>query len=336
MKSGVNRLQGRNSNYMDLNPDGSTIISSGNTSIQINTDNVSTAPVVTPSTPSTIIVPNLNKTTGSFETITDIIPITSSTSIKNQIELNIEPTSSLTYEQIFAIEVPDEEETFFSLYDSIDITSIQVFDSLDEIKTYTEDNQIIETVSTSKSLKTSSGFKNLRESVKKLDLAFYNKVVETAKKLGNENLVDALLATMKHESGFSTSISAPKNVTRGLIQFFFGKAKTIKIGNKGPFTREDLAKQTRVQQMDLVYEFYRYWFKALNISNPKLVDIYIVTFFPAAVGKPDSYVLKTKRLSAETVADQNPAFNRILQRPKKEPLTIAKLKKYYQIQGFPI
>ena len=46
--------------------------------------------------------------------------------------------------------------------------------------------------------------------------------------------------------------------------------------------------------------------------------------------------LKTKRLSAETIADKNPAFNRILQRPRKEPLTIAKLKKYYQIQGFPI
>jgi hypothetical protein len=221
--------------------------------------------------------------------------------------------------------------------DNIDITSVQVFDSLDEIKTYTEENQAVEISSlTQSSLKTGSGFKNLRESVKKLDLAFYNKVVEVAKKLGNENLVDALLATMKHESGFSTSISAPGNVTRGLIQFFFGKAKTIKIGNKGPFTREDLSKQTRVQQLDLVYEFYRYWFKALNITNPKLTDIYIVTFFPAAVGKPDNYILKTKRLSAETIADKNPAFNRILQRPRKEPLTIAKLKKYYQIQGFPI
>lgn len=337
MKPGVNRVQGRNSNYMDFNPDGSTIISSGNTGILINTNEVPTPPVDTPTIPSTIIVPNLSKTTGSFETITDIIPVTSSLSSLVTSSIDIEPTSSLTYEQIFAIEVPDEEETFFSLYNSIDITSIQVFDSLDEIKTYTEDNQIVETASTlQSSLQVGSGFKNLRESVQKLDLAFYNKVVEVAKKLGNENLVDALLATMKHESRFSTSISAPNNVTRGLIQFFFGKAQTIKIGNKGPFTREDLAKQTRVQQMDLVYEFYRYWFKALNISNPKLIDIYVVTFFPAAVGKPDNYVLKTKRLSAETIADQNPAFNRVLKRPRKEPLTIAKLKQYYQIQGFPL
>lgn len=336
MKSGVNRVQGRNSNYMDLNPDGSTIISSGKSEILINTNETSTPPVNTPTIPSTIIVPNLSKTTGSFETITDIIPVTSSLSSLVTSSINIEPTSSLTYEQIFAIEVPDEEETFFSLYGSIDITSIQIFDSLDEIKTYTEDNQLVETNSFQSSIKTTSGFKNLRESVQKLDLAFYNKVVDTAKKLGNENLVDALLATMKHESRFSTSISAPKNVTRGLIQFYFGKAQTIKIGNKGPFTRENLAKQTRVEQMDLVYEFYKYWFKALGISNPKLIDIYVVTFFPAAVGKPDNYVLKTSKISAEDIADQNPAFNRILNRPRKEPLTIAKLKKYYQIQGFPL
>jgi hypothetical protein len=141
---------------------------------------------------------------------------------------------------------------------------------------------------------------------------------------------------MKHESQFSTSISAPGNVTRGLIQFYFGQAKTVKIGNKGPFTREQLASQTRVEQLDLVYEFYRYWFKALNIKTPRLVDIYVVTFFPAAVGKPDSYVLQTRTISAESVATSNPAFNRILGRPKNEPLTIAKLKQYYQIQGFPL
>ena len=110
MKSGVNRLQGRNSNYMDFNPDGSTILSSGNTSILINTDSVPTAPVVTPSTPSTIVVPNLSKTTGSFETVVDIIPLTSSIN-----PLDIRPTASLNYEDIFAIEIPDEEEIFTNL-----------------------------------------------------------------------------------------------------------------------------------------------------------------------------------------------------------------------------
>jgi hypothetical protein len=127
MKSGVNRLQGRNSNYMDFNPDGSTILSSGNTSIQINTDNLPTAPVVTPSTPSNIIVPNLSKTTGSFETIVDIIPLTSPIN-----PLDIRPTASLNIEDIFATVgdndislIPDEEE-LFTLYGEIDIVSTEI------------------------------------------------------------------------------------------------------------------------------------------------------------------------------------------------------------------
>ena len=114
MKSGVNRLQGRNSNYMDFNPDGSTIISSGNTSILINTDSTPTAPVVTPSTPSTVIVPNLSKITGSFEITVDIIPV-----ITPIDPLDIRPTASLAIEDIFATDdIPDEEE-FFQLYGDI-------------------------------------------------------------------------------------------------------------------------------------------------------------------------------------------------------------------------
>jgi hypothetical protein len=129
MKSGVNRLQGRNSNYMDFNPDGSTILSSGNTSILINTDSVPTAPVVTPSTPSTVVVPNLSKTIGSFETIVDIIPV-----ITPIDPLDIRPTASLAIEYIFATDdIPDEEE-FFKLYGDIvgiitEETSISVSES---------------------------------------------------------------------------------------------------------------------------------------------------------------------------------------------------------------
>jgi hypothetical protein len=129
MKSGVNRLQGRNSNYMDFNPDGSTIISSGNTSILINTDSVPIAPVVIPSTPSTVVIPNLSKTTGSFETIVDIIPV-----ITPIDPLDIRPTASLAIEYIFATDdIPDEEE-FFKLYGDIvgiitEETSISVSES---------------------------------------------------------------------------------------------------------------------------------------------------------------------------------------------------------------
>jgi hypothetical protein len=123
MKAGVNRIQGRNSNYMDFNPDGSTVISSGKSGILINTNEVSTSPITTPSIPSTVIIPNPTKTTGSFETIVDIIPLTSSIS-----PLDIRPTASLIIEDIFATVgdndvslIPDEEEVFFQLYDDIEV-----------------------------------------------------------------------------------------------------------------------------------------------------------------------------------------------------------------------
>ena len=35
----------------------------------------------------------------------------------------------------------------------------------------------------------------------------------------------------------------------------------------------------------------------------------VLTFFPAAIGKPDDYVLQTSKLSAATIAKQNPFFD---------------------------
>lgn len=123
MKSGVNRLQGRNSNFMDFNPDGSTVISSGNTGILINTNDIPTVPVSQPNIPTTttVIVPNKNKSTSSFDEVFDIIPLTSSIS-----PLDIRPTASLILEDIFATDdIPDEEE-FFTLFGIINIELEQV------------------------------------------------------------------------------------------------------------------------------------------------------------------------------------------------------------------
>lgn len=121
MKAGVNRIQGRNSNFLDFNGDGSTVLSSGNTSILINTDNIPTAPITTKNAPGTVtVVPNLTKTTGSFDSIIDIIPLTSSVS-----PLDIRPTASLNIKDIFAtigdndISLIPDEEDFFTLFGEI-------------------------------------------------------------------------------------------------------------------------------------------------------------------------------------------------------------------------
>ena len=38
-------------------------------------------------------------------------------------------------------------------------------------------------------------------------------------------------------------------------------------------------------------------------------DLYLACFFPAAIGKPDGYVLQTRRLPARVIARQNPIFD---------------------------
>ena len=49
--------------------------------------------------------------------------------------------------------------------------------------------------------------------------------------------------------------------------------------------------------------------------------------------KPDNFVLQSNDLSAETVANSNPGFNRVLGRDRKTPLTVGNLKDYYQKTG---
>jgi len=40
-----------------------------------------------------------------------------------------------------------------------------------------------------------------------------------------------------------------------------------------------------------------------------LTDVYLAVFFPAAIGKPDNWVLQAPRLSAQTVARFNPLYD---------------------------
>jgi len=46
-----------------------------------------------------------------------------------------------------------------------------------------------------------------------------------------------------------------------------------------------------------------------------------------------NFVLQSNDLSAETVANSNPGFNRVLGRDRKTPLTVGNLKDYYQKTG---
>lgn len=75
-----------------------------------------------------------------------------------------------------------------------------------------------------------------------------------------------------------------------------------------------------LQQLDWVLEY----FKPYRGRMHSFFDLYLVTFFPAAVGKPDSYVFSTSKLPASIIAKQNPAINS----DRDAKITMAEFKRY--------
>jgi hypothetical protein len=288
MKSGVNRLQGRNSNYMDFNPDGSTVVSSGKSEILINTNETSTSPVSTPSIPSTIIVPNPIKITGSFETIVDIIPITSSLSSLITSSIDIEPTSSLTSEQIFAIEVPDEEEIFSQLYGDI-----EVIPEIDlETNIVIDNTQPNIEISLPKTRISAATFQKAYDQAEKLEPGFKAKLQKVAKAIG-ANEMD-LVKVMYKESGLNSNARNPNTCSAGLIQFTpdnisqnknkIGCDRGKLIGGRF-YSMNQILKLTRIQQLDLVESYFKG-----GKPFKTVYDLYLYTFYPAARGKADSFI----------------------------------------------
>lgn len=145
----------------------------------------------------------------------------------------------------------------------------------------------------------------------KLTSAELQKVNEVASSL--EINPNWLLAVMYFETAYTLSPAKTNNIgSVGLIQFTRDKAgvnyKTI--GGRR-YMLADLAKMTFIQQMDVVQAYYKEVYKMMKVSKlNSFVDVYLVTFFPAALNKANDYVLQTSRLSASLIAKQNPIFDK--------------------------
>ena len=133
---------------------------------------------------------------------------------------------------------------------------------------------------------------------------------------------------MNHESGLDPSIKNSIGCV-GLIQFCPSSGGTKKINGKS-YSLEDLRYDLEAQ-MDAIKQFWLTGYNSGKIKSAE--DLYIYNFFPIAAGKPDNFVLQSNDLSAETVANSNPGFNRVLGRERKTPLTVGDLKDYYQKTG---
>jgi hypothetical protein len=85
----------------------------------------------------------------------------------------------------------------------------------------------------------------------------------------------------------------------GLIQFMPSTAKCLGT------TSLNLYNMSNVEQL----EFVKKYLTPYRGKMKSLTDVYMVVFFPAAVGKPDSFIIETNKLKASVIAKQNPVFD---------------------------
>lgn len=115
----------------------------------------------------------------------------------------------------------------------------------------------------------------------KVPRAFLMRVREIAEELGIEP--SWLMACMAFETGerFSASVRNPQSSATGLIQFMEATARGMGT------TTAKLAAMSELEQLEWVRRYFLPWRGRLR----SLADVYMVILWPAAVGKPDDFVL---------------------------------------------
>lgn len=127
--------------------------------------------------------------------------------------------------------------------------------------------------------------------------AFADKVREIAGKLRCDP--NWLMCVMWLESGLQSTAKNPLATATGLIQFIESTAKSLGT------TTAALAQMSSVRQLDYVYLY----FKPYTGKIKSCFDLYLITFYPAAIGKPDSYLIGTAGNNVAQVARLNPGFD---------------------------
>ena len=309
-----------------LSTSSDSLISRSPINIQMGATNYTT--LNTQTNPNNYILPTsgisgisgTSGTSGSFGTSGELLPSIEITAPKSERRKLIDETLKDRDDLIIAtLELPDEEDLGAVLL--IDEIIYTQFNQPRKLITNPNNNRVEAT--TPQNYPVITDF----EKFSSTDPSFYNKVKQVANEIGLSDY-KALFKVMRHETAGTYSPSIGNGLGYyGLIQFGSDARKTLGV------TVDKLRAMTRVEQMDLVKRYFLYWKKALKLSSFRPVDLYLATFFPAALGKSDDYILQAQGLTAYAVATQNPVFNKILKRPAGEALTVGKVKQYYQIAG---
>lgn len=108
-----------------------------------------------------------------------------------------------------------------------------------------------------------------------------------------------LLTVMYLESRLNPAAQNPYNNATGLIQFIKSTAKSLNT------SLDALKVMSNVKQLDYVYKYYRPYKGKIK----SFIDLYMITFFPAALGKPDNWIIQAKGISAKAVAEGNKGYD---------------------------
>lgn len=138
-----------------------------------------------------------------------------------------------------------------------------------------------------------------QKALSKYGTPFVDKVKRISAELGFNYVW--LLAIMVSESGMRHTAVNPYAGATGLIQFMPATARGL-----GTST-EALAQMSALYQLDYVKKYYLSYTN--KIKSP--TDLYLITFYPYALGKPDTYIFGSEQGNefARLVKTQNAIFD---------------------------
>jgi len=128
----------------------------------------------------------------------------------------------------------------------------------------------------------------------------------------SESRLDAQAVNKQAGDSENAQVRSANRAT-GLIQFMPDTAK-----NLGTSTQK-LYAMSAIDQLHYVYAYFKPWTGKIH----SYFDLYLITFFPIAVGKPDDFIIQTNKVTAITIAKQNPFFDM----NKDGQLTVGEIKR---------
>lgn len=151
------------------------------------------------------------------------------------------------------------------------------------------------------------------EFVKSNREAFIAKVKAVSSTLGIDP--NWLMLVMYKESRLNPAAVNPVNGASGLIQFVGSTANAM------GYTLAQIRAMSNLDQLDLVQKYY--WPYRSKLKSA--IDLYMATFFPVGIGKPDDWTIQAASIPASLIAAQNSGIDF----DKNGAITIAEVKRWF-------